>query len=68
MHGPQPPQTWTPKNPSDFNRVRQKIDQLENHSQKFNIRIIGLPEGAEAGNPTAFTTKLLYELFGQETI
>lgn len=46
--------------------LRQKIDQLENHSRKFNIRIIGLPEGAEASNPTAFTTKLLYELFGQE--
>lgn len=48
--------------------LRQKIDQLENHSRKFNIRIIGLPEGAEAGNPTAFTIKLLYDLFGQEAI
>lgn len=48
--------------------LRQKVDQLENHSRKLNIRILGLPEGIKAGNPTAFTVKLLYELFGEETI
>lgn len=46
--------------------LKQKVDQLENQSRKFNIRIFGLPEGVEAGNPTAFTTKLLYDLFGEE--
>ena len=48
--------------------LRMKITQLENHSRKFNIRILDLPLGVEAGNPTAFTTKLLKDLFGEETV
>lgn len=48
--------------------LRLKVDQLENYSRKFNIRIIGLAEGVEAGNPTAFTIKLLYDMFGEEVI
>ena len=48
--------------------LRQKVDQLENQSRKFNIRILGVPDGAEAGNPTAFTTKLLLDLFGEEAV
>ena len=48
--------------------LRMKVEQLENQSRKFNIRILDLPNGVEAGNPTAYTTKLLRDLFGEEIV
>lgn len=48
--------------------LKEKTQALENHSRKYNLRIIGLQQGIEAGNPTAFVTKLLYELFGEEKL
>ncbi len=45
--------------------LRLKVDQPENHSHKSNIRIIGTPKSAEAGNLIALTAKLLQDLFGE---
>uniref|UniRef100_H2ZVX7 L1 transposable element RRM domain-containing protein n=1 Tax=Latimeria chalumnae TaxID=7897 RepID=H2ZVX7_LATCH len=40
------------------------IDDLENQSRRNNVRILGFPEGAEAGNPIAFLISILPELLG----
>lgn len=45
-----------------------KTDLLENQSRKFNLRILGLPRGIEGPRATAFTSALLYELFGEEAL
>ncbi|CAJ1069762.1 hypothetical protein KUCAC02_007674 [Xyrichtys novacula] len=56
------------KTAKENKQLRSKIEQLENQSRKFNIRNFGLPSGIEAGNRTAFTTKLLQDLFGEEIV
>ncbi|CAK6977213.1 hypothetical protein D5F01_LYC11226 [Scomber scombrus] len=43
-----------------------KLDDLEAHSRRQNICIIGIKEKAENGRPTEFVTKLLPELLGEE--
>ena len=48
--------------------LKEKTQALENHSRKYNLRIIGLQQGIEAGKPTAFVTKPLYELFREEKL
>lgn len=49
-------------------QLKDKTDALENQSRKFNLRILGLQHGVEAGKPTSFVNKLLYELFGEEAL
>lgn len=39
--------------------LKLKIEQIEAHSRKFNIRVLGLPEDCEKGNPTTFMNSLL---------
>lgn len=46
--------------------LREKIQQIEDHSRKCNIRIIGIPSGAEGGQPTAFVNNFLKEMFGAD--
>ena len=48
--------------------LKIKADSLENHSRKFNVKIIGLSNGVEDGRPTQFVSKLLYELFGETAL
>lgn len=43
--------------------LRDKLERLEAHSRKFNIRVQCLPIGAEKGNPTVYMNNLLRELF-----
>lgn len=45
--------------------LRLKHDKLEAQSRKFNLRVRGLPVGAEKGHPTAtiYVNNLLRELF-----
>ena len=57
-----------PKTAKENDYLRMKVEQLENQSRKFNIRILDLPNGVEAGNPTAYTTKLLRDWFGEEIV
>ncbi|KAL7387987.1 hypothetical protein ABVT39_004839 [Epinephelus coioides] len=45
-----------------------KTDLLENQSRKCNLRILGLPRGIEGSGATAFTSTLMYELFGEEAL
>lgn len=49
-------------------KLREKIQQIEDHSRKFNIRIIGIPNGAEGGSPTLFVNNFLKEMFGADKI
>ena len=48
--------------------LKQKTLSLEQNSRKYNLRILHLKSGAEAGKPTAYVTKLLYDLFGEEEL
>lgn len=48
--------------------LKQKTESLESHSRKYNLRILGLPEGIEQGRPTSFVNELLIELFGKEEL
>lgn len=43
--------------------LKEKADRLENHSRKYNIRILGLVRDIEKGNPTSFVSALLNDLF-----
>lgn len=43
--------------------LRDKLERLEAHSRKFNLRVNGLPIGVEKGNPTAYMNSLVRELF-----
>lgn len=52
----------------EVQQLKEKTEAMENHSQKFNLRIIGLPNVIEAGKPTQFTTALLYESFGEDAL
>ncbi|KAL7825813.1 hypothetical protein SRHO_G00335510 [Serrasalmus rhombeus] len=46
--------------------MQLKIDDLEGRSRRNNIRIIGIPEGAEGARPTDFVAGLLPKLLGEE--
>ncbi|KAL6464298.1 hypothetical protein MHYP_G00266150 [Metynnis hypsauchen] len=49
---------------SENKRLREKMDDLENRSRRNNLRIIGIPEGAEGSQPTLFMGSFFTELFG----
>lgn len=43
--------------------LKEKVDRLEYHSRKYNIRIFGLVRDIEKGNPTSYVSALLNDLF-----
>lgn len=43
--------------------LKSKLNDLEGRSRRNNIRIVGIPEGAEKGRPTEFVAELIKELF-----
>ncbi|KAG1935267.1 hypothetical protein F2P79_019375 [Pimephales promelas] len=43
--------------------LKFKLNDLEGRSRRNNIRIIGIPEGAEKGRPTEFVAELIKQLF-----
>lgn len=49
---------------SDHKALQAKIDDLENRGRRCNLRIIGVPENLEEGNPTQFVAKLLFDTLG----
>lgn len=49
---------------SENRRIKEKMDDLENRSRRNNLRIIGIPEGAEGSQPTMFMESFFTELFG----
>lgn len=44
--------------------AKRKLIDLENRSRRSNIKITGLPEKAEKGNPTQFVAEFLPQLLG----
>lgn len=48
------------------NQLQNKLLDLEARSRRHNIKIVGIEEGAEKGNPTDFVSKLIPELVGKE--
>lgn len=44
----------------------ERLDDLVSRSRRQNIRIIGVKEGMEKGNPTDFVAKLIPKLLGEE--
>lgn len=46
--------------------LKAKVNDLEGRSRRLNVRIVGVKEGDEKGNPTDFVAKLLPELLGHE--
>lgn len=50
---------------ADANKaIRLKMDDLEGRSRRNNIRILGIPEKAEKGNPTQFIADLIPTVLG----
>ena len=49
-------------------KLKDKIESLEMHSGKFNMRIFGLDNGIEKGNPTAFMSSFLKEIFSLDEL
>ncbi|KAJ4939048.1 hypothetical protein JOQ06_028511 [Pogonophryne albipinna] len=47
----------------DNAKLQLKTDDLENRGRRCNLRIVGIPEGVEQGNPTTFISNMLHELF-----
>lgn len=45
-------------------KLTEKIADLKSHSQRNNIRIIGIPESIEGPHPSTFFSELLAEVFG----
>lgn len=44
----------------------ERLDDLVSRSRRQNIRIIGVKEGVEKGNPTDFAAKFIPKLLGEE--
>ncbi|KAK7878476.1 hypothetical protein WMY93_034302 [Mugilogobius chulae] len=52
---------------SDYKKLYDKCVDLENRSRRQNVRIVGVKEGAENGNPTSiFVARLLAVVLGKE--
>lgn len=52
----------------DNKSLKSKLSDLEGRSRRQNLRIVGLPESVEGPRPTAFFSKLLVEVFGDQTL
>ncbi|CAM4722302.1 unnamed protein product [Leuciscus chuanchicus] len=46
-------------------KLLTKVADLESRSRRNNIRLLGLPESIEGGQPTSFFAGLLMEVFGE---
>lgn len=46
--------------------LRVKIDDLENHSRRNNLRFVGFPERAEGSHPEKFLYTWLRDTFGMD--
>lgn len=49
---------------SKHDKLLVKVDDLENRGRRCNLRLLGIPEGLEQGNPTKFVAGLLHEILG----
>lgn len=46
--------------------LTDKCEDLEGRARRNNIRLVGVPEGAEGGQPTEFVSQLLKDTLGLE--
>ncbi len=51
---------------SDNEFLKRKVDQLENHSRRNNVRVVGLKEGTEGTDPVKFFTDWIPEVLGAD--
>lgn len=51
---------------TESSQMYAKLDDLESRSRRQNIRIVGIKEKEEQGQPTRFVEMLLPKLFGEE--
>ena len=42
----------------EYNVLVDKVDDLENRSQRSNLRVVGIPEKMEGSDPAKFMTEL----------
>lgn len=52
----------------DNTKLKAKVTDLESRSRRQNLRILGIPESIESGNPSEYFSKVLCEIFGPETL
>lgn len=52
----------------EHKKMQEKCMDLENRSQRPNLRFVGIPEGVEAGNLVRFIKGLLLEVFGADDL
>ncbi|CAL9705083.1 unnamed protein product [Knipowitschia caucasica] len=50
----------------EYKKVSEKCMDLENRSRRQNLRIIGIKEGAEGGDPRHFVARFLQQVLGPE--
>ena len=49
--------------------MKTKLSSLEGHSRRSNVRIVGVPESAEAGTqPTTFFSKMFVDVLGEQVL
>ena len=51
-----------------FAKLKAKTINIEYHSRRNNIQIVGVPESAEDTQPTTFLSIFLLEIFGNEVL
>uniref|UniRef100_A0A668RNJ0 L1 transposable element RRM domain-containing protein n=1 Tax=Oreochromis aureus TaxID=47969 RepID=A0A668RNJ0_OREAU len=50
----------------DYNKLHDKSLDLENRSRRKNLRVVGINEDAEGGNPSRFMAEFFSEVLGKE--
>ncbi|CAL1593479.1 unnamed protein product [Knipowitschia caucasica] len=47
-----------------YDKLVQKLDDIENRGRRCNLRLLNINEGLEQGDPTKFVADLLHEVLG----
>uniref|UniRef100_A0A673BQ26 L1 transposable element RRM domain-containing protein n=1 Tax=Sphaeramia orbicularis TaxID=375764 RepID=A0A673BQ26_9TELE len=50
----------------DYDKLQEKCMDLENRGRRQNLRIVGITEDTEAGNPSRFAADFFVEVLGEE--
>ncbi|KAI4881460.1 hypothetical protein NFI96_000609 [Prochilodus magdalenae] len=56
-----------PATKSELDTLREKIEDMENRSRRNNVRIVGIPEGHEAGNMIQFLDEVIPKVLNIES-
>lgn len=52
----------------DYNKLHEKYIDLENRSRRQNLRVVGISEDTEEGNPSRFVAEFFTDALGKENI